>query len=601
MNRRSVFYDLETTGVGKGIYGPLTNPVGIYSVGYGRPGGKAKSMFGKSDVPMEPGAQHIADLPSNVRGLSSTQLTEKQMLRQFVSDLKQSGATELVGFNIHNYDSPLLIKRLRHLGLSAEADHIANMRHVDVMHMVKGLMDRSLSPYREKIDWDFGAGKVPKGLSLQAIAKGLGITSSEAHAAESDVVTTRKVYELAQDPRAFMARFNPLAWAEGVDELSLERAMLKIGRPYQAGNTVTHQQFVDVTDTNPLKPQIFRAQKMGLRTVQDFIGPVQYNRFGGDLPLMGGDWNPQAKMANQAEQLAETEGISISEAKERVSKGLDTAKDGALKGMGDVIKAGQSAVDKIDGIAVGKAGALIAGLAGATWLSNKLQPDEDVGSENYISASLLGSDSAEIRELVSQNKNIRGMNRAVDERATFGAMKAGRKVHEKIQEQMAKTSGYVGSEISAVDPYLGIKGIADLVMNIDGQEVPIEIKTVDDSAISEMSGPTRKHSAQANFYAHAFESDHAYVMYVSRDNPDNRVSFRVNYDPGSLLAQTQAFREAVFMAGHSEGWKVPLESFFGNLSGTRDQANRNYFLGYPRTERPIHHSNLGSRTVPRND
>ena len=601
MNRKA-FYDLETTGVGRGALGSLTDPVGVYSVGYQLGNNKPVGMFGKTDLPMEEGAEHIAKMPSNARGLAATKMTETEMLKEFVSNLKKDGVDELVGFNIHNYDSPLLVKRLRHLGLSHEADYVNSIKHTDVMHMVKSKMDHALSGYKGKIDWNFGD-EMSKGLSLEAIARGLGISTDTAHAAATDVSLTRKVYDIVNNGDEFVRRFNAANWAKEVDvrSVSAKRRQYKQPDIYTHGDApIDPDAYRAVMSSESMHSQVMQAQAQGGVGPRDSYttASAPSRLAGNDLPLLGGDWGSQDTVKDQAVRLADTHGISINEATDIVKSNLNKGKDEILKGMGDVVRKGKSAGDFMP---TKQVAAVVGGLIGGAWLLDKVSSDDTpLDDTDFISAALLGSNRREIMELVQETDGIHHMNKVVGERAAFGSMKAGRAVHNQIEHEFSSSSDFVGAEVAVSDKYLGVKGFVDIVTNVNGQDVPIEVKTVDDARIDELQGPTEKHRAQANFYAHALGSDHGYVLYASRDNPKKRKAFRVAYDPGSLMAQVQEFRTAVHMADYSSGWRAPLDRFFGNKSGTRDQTNRNYLHGLPRTERTENNSYVGSRSLPRN-
>ena len=215
------YFDLETTDV--------SDRPGIYSVGYRIGDNPSVSLFGRTTIPISPGAQKIADLPANKAGLATTNLTEKEMLQQFVGDLKSNKVSQLVGFNSHKFDYGVLQRRLLDFDLKEEASFIERLRHTDAMKTVKANMDQVLSPYKDVIDWDFGKDKVPRGLSLGAIASGLGINIKRAHTVEADVDFTAQIFKAANDPKDFARRFDPLAWAKASDNMAMEKEVAKMG------------------------------------------------------------------------------------------------------------------------------------------------------------------------------------------------------------------------------------------------------------------------------------------------------------------------------------------------------------------------------------
>lgn len=591
----NAFFDLETTGRGLGKGGLFSKEVGVYSVGFSLGMGEPSSMFGKTSVPLEPGAQFIANLPGNVKGLAAARDTELIMLKQFITTLKDSGVDQLIGYNSHNYDSPLLIKRLKYLGLKEEAAYLEKIKHVDLMKMVKANMDVALSPYKGQISWEFGEGKISKGLNLEAVARGLGIDAGIAHEAKSDVAITQKVYEMAKNPEKFKAHFDATEWARAVDKQTLTRRYIDAGIELTDDALdnimkmdIGHQ---DITGRNSVFGQVQAARAKGLLGYES-LGQYEDTILGENVEIKGAPWSvsPEPEeVAKATTKTAPTVDETIRNAGEVWNDGVSSAKAAASKAKADV----EFLAGKIR--ANSRAAAIAGGLLGGAYLMTREEEEKPLSDEHLISASALGMSEDEIRREINGSSSILAFNKNIGEKATYGALKAGRKIHKQVEEDLSKMGSFVGSEVPLVDRYLGVKGVADVVLKMRGQQIPVEIKTVDDSKLESLRGPTESHAAQANFYAHALGASESYVMYVSREDPSSRVSFRVAYDPGSLMADVQKFRSAAFMSSPPKGWEEPLNRFFGNKSGTRDQSNRSYFIGYPRTPSYDHHTDNGSR------
>jgi uncharacterized protein YprB with RNaseH-like and TPR domain len=591
---KRVYYDLETTGLGRGKGGIFAKPVGIYSIGYKHPQKQAVGMFGHTDIQVEDGAKKIADLPANVRGLQNSQLTEKEMLSEFVNKLKNDKVTELYGYNIHKYDSPLLIKRLQSLGLHNEADFVKTLKHVDVMKMLKPHMDAALAPYADKIGWEMGENVIGRGSTLEIVAKGLGIKVVSAHAGAVDVTLTQQIAEILEEEGEFSKRFKVVEWAKAVDERELQKLYKSFGLDLNIDRELSASELNEYLHGNSTYAKVISAEREGKVATGRASGA---SILGSEIEVPESEWAANTQVTDEAKRLAKVRGISMNEAFKIANGKLNKAKNALIDS--NVI---ESASDMFQKWKPSKKGMLLAGgLVAGAWIVDKIAPSSpEIEDEHMISASALGLPEREVRKLVGRSKGVSEFNKNVDEDATFGALKAGREVHKKVEHELSKLDSFVGAEVPVVDPYLGVKGFVDVVMQINGREVPVELKTVDNSVLNSLRAPKEQHAAQANFYAHALGSEYGFVTYISRDNPDKRVSFRVDYDPGSLIAQVEKFRTAAYSEGYNSTWAGPLESFFGNRSGTRDQASRSYLRGLPRTEIRENNSYIGTHNLPRN-
>lgn len=155
-----------------------------------------------------------------------------------------------------------------------------------------------------------------------------------------------------------------------------------------------------------------------------------------------------------------------------------------------------------------------------------------------------------------------------------------------------------------------------MVVREDGRLTPIEVKSVDSDELRSMRGPRPDHMAQANFYAHALNSERAYILYVNREDTKERTMFSVPYDPGSLISQVQQSRSYIlesliipegirnsnssmsswhgfeamkdhtsydYPGGRSQMFtRSPAVPKHCNRSGTLNQAGRNNFTGIGR-------------------
>jgi len=130
---------------------------------------------------------------------------------------------------------------------------------------------------------------------------------------------------------------------------------------------------------------------------------------------------------------------------------------------------------------------------------------------------------------------------------------------------------------------LGLKGLVDLVLEIDGEKTPVEIKTVENSQILEsLKGPKLSHMSQANFYSHVLGSKGAYIMYAARDDPSKRKIFYEPYSPGMLVGDVTRFRGALRESMQENpnmalNWSKQLNAMgFDIPSGIRPELNQGY-------------------------
>lgn len=549
----NIFFDLETTGLGKANGKTFSNEVGIFNIAYAQSGGQISSLYGKSSVAFEKG-DFMTDLQkinkSGILSASKNNRTEKDILRKFVGSMEQGDT--LVGWNSFAFDSPVLTQRLRDLGLKSEATKVASMTHVDMMRKVKGHMDRLITETSGSgpSPWQFGSEFTPKGMSQGAIAAGLNIDVTAAHMAGDDVKVLREISKHSESYKAFKNRFLPNLnkWASYVDSQRTSSSMR---------HTSYRNAFVGKNGAGPT-----------LEVNSEFL----YTRGSNEIDKL--DW---ARGGNKAP----VEDVSKAVAKEARSLG-------ALNELGTLKNAGILA-----GVTVGA--------AALNKVKNYFEDKGDEVPQNLrINARELGKP---LYEIVNDLKTS-GSTEKLNERLTaqYHTMKAGSKIGAMVEEEMSDLPNFVGSEVELEDRFLGVKGFADTVMHIEGEDRPIELKTIDDADFNKLTGPKASHAMQANFYSHALGSQKGYVMYISREDPSKRVTFDVPYDPGSLIAAVEKYRGAVYSAGQAGGHSTALEYFFGNKSGTRDQTNRSYLTGpgYKRTPREPNNSYVGSRNIPRN-
>lgn len=575
---RNVFYDIETTGLGKGT-GRIAfkKPVGIFNLAFAGAGGGVSSLYGISDVPWEDN-EFIDNLRTlNKEGIdraTKAGRTEKQILKKFVGSLEEGD--RLIGWNNMEFDSPVLLKRLKDLGLNEEATKVSQMEHIDLMRKVKGHMDRLLGeiPGAESSPWKFGTDAIPKGMTQEAIAAGLGIEVKAAHMGGDDARVLEEIAEYAEDYEIFKERFlsnNGLTeWARYVDNQRKGDS-----RQYTKYEDV----FVGKTGAEPSGPLV--------RKIAESSKPSYYTRVGSDLMELNWSETPKEAVEDMAKTIAEGAKKTIKEPG-KVAQNFEKY-FGGLNDM-DMVKSSK----------------ILGGIVAGGYAIKKIREftrdkGNEVPEDLRINARELGKPTYEIINDLKRTGSVKNLNKEIQ--ATYQSMKAGTMIGAQVAEDMSGMDGFIGSEVELEDRHLGVKGFADIVFRVGTEKRPIEVKTVDDEELDSLRGPKATHAMQANFYSHVLGAKMGHVMYVSREDPERRVTFDVPYDPGSLIAAVEKYRGALHSVTQSGGHKTALEYFFGNKSGTRDQTSRNYFTGpgYMRTPNPPNNSYAGSRNIPRNN
>jgi len=287
------FFDLETTGVGsfesQGRYVPpnlrkqgvypkkqLQLDVGIYSVS-SQIGEESTTQFGRTDVPVEKGAQDI--YAKNLKmGLKETKKTEKEMLRSFVKDLQDKGIKQLAGYNVANYDVPLLMQRLEKLGLTDDLKFIQGLDVVDLMPMSQTFIDEISKPYHGALGWDDLTKKRP-GFKLEHVAAGFGIDMGEAHLAKNDVSATVQLLHKLETQEG-RAQFNVGNWWRAVEDTQSKAE----GLVWESRMQALEQALDDTPLTSiPMMPEPDLHEALGTKiTSTEPVTPIMKARAGLD-------------------------------------------------------------------------------------------------------------------------------------------------------------------------------------------------------------------------------------------------------------------------------------------------------------------------------
>jgi hypothetical protein len=603
----------------------LVEKVGIWEIGYkigDNPNDPVKSILAPPNgVRMEKGARMMnrknmlstggtleklfddvvsgeVNKPDILKRLSAIyKASEKEGLAQFVEEMRSSKVTHIAGYNSGSYDVPLLVKRLGELGMHKEAEFVAGRLSIDFLDDVNNLVNIVKSPYKNVFsnpnDPLAGTGRAAqprftKGqTALGAAAKlfGLEHTAHRAGTPKGDA--------------AIVAQLGPIfeRWKKGERKEILQRVNNNIvdWYDYSLKKASENGAQTDV-DRTLLRERLVKRQ----RTVQAQLESVQnwdkdYKQVLGKLD----DIDPARQHPTGAELHEES---NLNRARIRDSQLYSDVTKG-IKGMAD--KAGQGVREATDRVApklqgawefasknlLTKKGAAVMALIGTAALTMKgyKKLSEDRHEDDLLDAGMLGMTEADLRKEILKAKRIEGFNAGIVDRnkrvGKWNSMREGRAVHEQIQKEMGKKSDFVGAEVPVYDWELGIKGMVDAVVKQEGENIPVEIKTVGTvQDLMALEQPKQEHMSQANFYAHALGAQGGFIVYAARDDPERRKAFYQPYSPGQLVSDVGKFRSSLITVAKSDPsvqhyWKRHIESMGWNTgipAGVRPETRQGY-------------------------
>jgi hypothetical protein len=594
------FFDFETTGFGSyqsmGINPPgklsssnlsrstpLIHDVGIYSVGMKTQSGILEEVYGKTDIPVESSLQAQNIFKANKASIMSSNNTERQMLAYFVTKLKENNTQVLAGHNIAQYDYPLLVKRLGQLGMQEESEYIKSLQVLDVLDTAKGFLNKVVEPYKHVLD--INTGEYIKGANLESLAKGFGI-SYTPHIAKEDVRVTSRLYEIFSNPENAFKQFDITKWWQSVEDqnkrdgITFRRKGDEL-RKALALNPYRPEKFSTYSAAVPKSIQLTETQLAGAEKATEEAVTKQTKPFYQAVKdFVGSD-----DVRN-----------TTTDTLERFFKGVDQ------------FNAKYPNASKLAGlVAIG--GGVVWGISK---LPGILQTNDNIDRSGYIDAGTLGFTSMQM------NKMLPGGPASFNAKANNSFKDSSD--YNKALDMFKSLPGFRASNYPVYDDGLGVKGNIDVLMNMEGQNVPITLEAIDSKSLKDLQAPMRTSISKVNFFAHATQATGGYATYVSKDNPEITKSFWVQYNPGDLIADVNEFRGTLLSAGKRQNiasaWSSEYERLFditppiasrsqtifnGSSYKIRDQATRNAHLFPIGTPRGGNYNVNGSHHLRRND
>ena len=172
----------------------------------------------------------------------------------------------------------------------------------------------------------------------------------------------------------------------------------------------------------------------------------------------------------------------------------------------------------------------------------KFTPSMFAERSSYISSSTLGITKEQDLLARVYNPKLGDFNYSDnynEYQRSRSIMSMGNQIHADIQSGLVNRGIAKFTEKYVEDPKNQVFGYIDAVL---AGGVPLEIKSINQSQFSKLTGPKPEHISQANFYALAQSSPTALIMYVSREDTSQRKLFAINADPGRYEKDIQTVR-----------------------------------------------------------
>lgn len=144
--------------------------------------------------------------------------------------------------------------------------------------------------------------------------------------------------------------------------------------------------------------------------------------------------------------------------------------------------------------------------------------DEEVQKKSFSPSALVWGDGVCARRwsLLFDGAHWKSSNDAI----SIDRMQAGTDGHERIQKRIEKGPLDADIEVNLRNEHPPINSYCDIVANVNGKRVPIEIKTVSDMAFEARKTSQKGahyHLTQLLIYMRLLDSDEGLLMYENRD------------------------------------------------------------------------------------
>jgi len=118
-------------------------------------------------------------------------------------------------------------------------------------------------------------------------------------------------------------------------------------------------------------------------------------------------------------------------------------------------------------------------------------------------------------------------------RDEYDILESGTLMHEKVQDMLAAEGLLVQAEAFISDVKNDISGHVDAIIT-DGQggggKRALEIKSINNKAFAQLSGPKEQHVSQVNFYLNRLKLKKGAILYINRENPSEVKLYEMQYN-----------------------------------------------------------------------
>jgi len=120
---------------------------------------------------------------------------------------------------------------------------------------------------------------------------------------------------------------------------------------------------------------------------------------------------------------------------------------------------------------------------------------------------------------------------SIDDDETLEILEGGTAIHRMVQHALKAQNSRVKTEALVTDPEHRISSYVDVVLPKDfsGQEVPLEVKTINPLGFQRLTKPKYKNSVQLNAYMHMMGVNKGRMMYVNREDPTQVKTYDTYY------------------------------------------------------------------------
>lgn len=133
----------------------------------------------------------------------------------------------------------------------------------------------------------------------------------------------------------------------------------------------------------------------------------------------------------------------------------------------------------------------------------------------------------------------------------------GNSIHEKLVSILEKAGVVIAKEIDIPENQYNIHGRVDALLEINGEKIILEIKSIADYGFRKLKEPKREHVYQLQLYLFFFNIKKGYLLYESKDN-QNLQQFEVKLNINTVK---RALKNILAIEDYIKSGIVPPRDF----------------------------------------